>query len=251
MGFACYEWYDISLERLIMKNVKLTLLATLALVGASFATTINGPSLQGVLNDITNDGSSSVNTATDQVAADKYWQLTASGTSAATMIIEVAGFASSNTFGIYDVYNPSSKVTLFQGSATGGDQVAVSIKASGAVYLNNVNTGVVFGGNTFGYFLQGPGGTFYSDDALNGGVDHMVAFQGTGDLVTLPTLFPGTWTPNEYILGWEDLAGGDNDFNDMVVMVESVKPVPEPTTMGLMGLGLIGLMFAARRNKKA
>jgi hypothetical protein len=235
-----------------MKNLKLSLLATLALAGASFATTINGPSLQNILNGITNDGSSSVSTVNDQVAADKYWQLTASGTSAATMIIEVAGNASSNVFGIYDLADPSKKVTLFGGAATGGDQAAVSIKANGAVYINFVNTGVTFSGSTFGYFLQGPGGTFYSDNALNpGGADHLVSYAGKGDLVTLPGLFPGTWTSNEYVLGWEDLAAGDNDFDDMVVMVESVQPVPEPTTMGLMGLGLLGLMFAARRNKKA
>lgn len=233
-----------------MKNFKLSLLATLALAGASFATTINGPSLQGIFNDITTGGTSSVNVNTDQVVLDKYWQLTASGTSAATMIIELAGNAASNTLGIYDVNNPSAKVTLFSGVATNGDQAAVSIKATGAVYVNFANTGVVFSGNTFGYFLQGPGGTFYSDNALNpNGADQMVAFQGTGDLVTLPGLFPGTWTPDEYILAWEDLSGGDNDFNDMVVMVESVQPVPEPTTMGLMGLGLIGLVFAARRKR--
>jgi hypothetical protein len=234
-----------------MKNVKLSLLATLTLAGASFATTINGPSLQNILNNITNDGSSSVNTSTDQVAIDKYWQLTASGTSAATMIIEVAGNAPDNSFGIYDVADPSKKVVLFAGAAGEGDQVAVSIHANGAVYLNIVNnTGVTFSGSTFGYFLQGPGGTFYSDDALNpGSLDHMVSFQGKGDLVTLPGLNSGNWVSNEYILAWEDLEAGDNDFDDMVVMVESVQPVPEPTTMGLMGLGLIGLMLAARRKK--
>jgi hypothetical protein len=235
-----------------MKNIKTTLLATLALVGASWGTVINGSSLQTILDNITNDGSSSVNVAADQVVLDQYWQLTASGTSAATMIIEVAGYAPSNTFGIYDRANPSSKVTLFSGAATDGDQAAVSIKATGAVYVNFVNTGVVFNAANFGYFLSGPGGTFYSDDALNpGAADHMVSYQGKGDLVTLPGLYPGAWTPNEYVLAWEDLANGDNDFDDMVVMVESVQPVPEPTTLGLMGMGLLTLGFAASRRRKA
>lgn len=233
-----------------MKNLKLGLMASLVMAGASWGTVINGSSLQTILNNITNDGSSSVDVNADQVSQDKYWALTASGTSAATMIIEVAGNASSNTFGLYDLANPSNKVTLFAGVATGGDQAAVSIKNTGAVYVNFVNTGVVFASSSFGYFLSGPGGTFYSDDALNpSGLDHMVSYQGKNDLVTLPGLYSGTWTPNEYVLAWEDLAYGDNDFDDMVVMVESVQPVPEPTTLGLMGLGLLGMGLLARRKK--
>lgn len=233
-----------------MKNLKLSLLASLALAGMSWGTTINGSSLQTILNNITDDGSSSVNVNTDQVSGDKYWQLSASGSSAATMIIEVAGYAGSNQFGIYDAANPANKVFLFNGAATTGDQTNVAIKATGAVWVNNVATGTVFSGPTFGYFLQSPAGTFYSNDALNpGGTDHMVAFQGTGDLVTIPGNYPGEWMQNQYILGWEDLPVGDNDFDDMVLMVDLVKPVPEPTTLGLMGLGLLGLMAAARRKK--
>lgn len=235
-----------------MNNLKLSLAASLLMAGASWATTINGTSLQTTLNNITTGGVSSVNVNTDQVNLDQYWQLTASGGSVATMIIELAGFADNNTFGVFDAANPSNKVTLFSGVASSGDQAVLSIKASGAVYVNLVNTGVVFASDNFGYFLSGPGGTFYSDAALNtDSTDHMVAFQGKGDLVTLPGYLEGSWTPDEYVLGWEDVAFGDNDFDDMVVMVESVQPVPEPTTLGLMGLGLLSLALLARRKKTA
>ncbi len=238
-----------------MNSVKLGLLATLALVGASFGTTVTGSSLQTVLNNISEGGVSTTNVNTDQVAGDKYWNLTASGGSVATMIIEIAGYAGQNEFGIYEATNPSNKVTLFHGGDQAGDFVTVSIKANGNVYLSTAGSSPVttFSGPTFGYFLKSPTTTFYSNDALNSdAADHMVAYQGKGQTVTTPGNYPGEWTNNEYILAWEDLAapGADFDFDDMVVMVESVKPVPEPTTLGLMGLGLMSLAFAARRRNK-
>ena len=233
-----------------MNSLKLTLLAGLVAAGASWSTPVNGSSLQTILNNITTGGASSVDVNADQISQDKYWALTATGGSVATMIIEVAGYANDNVFGVYDLSNPANKVALFNGPATGGDQVVVSIKASGAVYVNFANTGTTFASTNFGYFLQGPGGTFYSDDALNpGAADHMVSYRGEGDQVTLPGNYPGVWTADEYVLGWEDVAFGDNDFDDMVVMVESVMPVPEPTTLGLMGLGLLGMGLLARRKK--
>jgi hypothetical protein len=114
--------------------------------------------------------------------------------------------------------------------------------------IGHLNTGY-----DFGFYLETTNGTFYSDSLLNGGNDHMLAFEGTGeDTVQIGLFAPGTWGTNEYILAWEDLpfssAGCDQDYQDFVVMVESVSPVPVPAAvlLGALGLGAAGLRLRKR-----
>ena len=217
-----------------------------------------GAGLQGVLDGITVApiaGDSSVDVTTDELANDSYWSITGAGGSVATIVIELAGFASGNSFGVFDMANPGNAVQLFAGANVAGDQAILSIKADGSVHVNLADTGVDFAGNQFGYWLNTPQqNTWYSDTALNiDGSDHLAAYQGTNtDTVALPGIAPGLWTNNEFVLAWEDLAlgaGAGGDFNDFVVMVESVKPIPEPGILALMGLGLLGFMGGRRFTK--
>lgn len=218
------------------------LLLGLGLFGQAHAANIAGNALQGVLDGITVGGNSSIDVQTDQLPNDDDWAITASGGSVATLIVELASYAGSNSFGIYDSSNPANYVEIMSGGNSSGDQALVSIKADGSVHVNNVDSGTDFAANMFGYYLNvaATGNRYFSDTGLNADqFDHLAAFQGTGDTVQLPGYLPGVWTSNEYILAFEDLwNGGDRDFTDFVAMVESVIPVPAPGSLVLMGLGL-------------
>jgi hypothetical protein len=206
-----------------------------------------------------------------QYTPSAHWQIGGTGGSFNVILTEIAGNANVNTFGIYDPSDPGNMLELFNGTASAGAKGTLVYNGGGNfqfALFGQAATSATFGdGSTFGYYLgtPGPEGTtlyFFSDPNLNNsageagnpysdGMHHMVAYQGGNGTIINAT--GGTLLSNEFLLAWEDQAfiHSDLDYNDFVVLVESVHSVPEPAALGMFGLGvlLLGGFTVLRRRR--
>jgi hypothetical protein len=182
-------------------------------------------------------------------------------TATAFLFLELAGYANSNILGIYGGYTIDSDGTVkigeqlevFSGPdspSTMGEITSTTLEfnvAAGTV--TNKLTGVTKNiGTNFGFYItSGNGKTYYSQSDLNADGDHFLIYNTSDNTQT-------GLGGSDVVLAIEDLdISGTSDYNDMVVGVTDVAPVPEPGTMVLLGAGMLGLaIFGKRRmNREA
>lgn len=241
---------------------------------SSSLSTILGPTSGGGINSgITNVVTQQSNVALWSAASPLTNQ------SSVTLIIELAGLAGTNKFGIYDANNQNNLLEIFQGndkgnatlkegaritftpSGNGYDVTIAEISGGDGGNEGGARTGFISSSN-FGFYLDSTAGTngglFYTEDDKNTNGDaHALVYGGTGSTLSLtgseinssPTFEQG----KDWILAWEDVKYGpsDKDFNDMVLFVDNVGAVPEPLTM--LGVGAaagFGAFFKRQTAKK-
>lgn len=188
-------------------------------------------------------------TGAEKVTLDDLTNLT----SAAMLVLEDAGYASTNKFGIYDLVTGNT-LQVFAGTQSPTSFNSVTLKwlldtNNNAWTVTNLLTNVSSQiGTTFGFYIDSNGDSnsrYFSERGKNdGNIDYFKLYDTSDHLID------GIGA-SDVVLGIEDLRGGDGDYNDMVVGVNDVVPTPEPGTMMLLGAGFLGLAIYGKRRKNA
>lgn len=197
---------------------------------------------------------SGINVNTDQSVFGMFKAASNPANALPTLVAEYTANASTHIFGIWFGTDTSNIVQfdLFTGSAVRGSAAAVSIdegvlevfgggsgaSACGPVVCDLYFDALISANNPFGFYFKpsSAGPTYFTVDQLNPTPDQDRVLAFTNGATT------------NWAFAYED--GTDFDYNDMVVKVEALSPVPEPSTYAMLGVGLLGVGLGLSRNRR-
>jgi len=175
--------------------------------------------------------------------------LTHPETSLSTLLLEYAAYESG--FGIYDPIT-LNRLQVFDGDAEPAFPLLTQTEVEFDLILGTatitasykpslVGTSAYIG-TLFGFYLDAnaSGTIYYTESSLNPDSASHGLIYNTSDanvIVAFEDLPASSWV------------GLEPDYDDFVVQVTDVSPVPEASTMLLFGSGLSGLMYLARKKR--
>lgn len=215
-----------------MKRSITTLMALLFMAAPASAAlrspqvAVSGSSLQSFLTSV----GESINVGTQQDAT-QVWGHTVSGSTGYTIMFQGSATTSKHTIGMYNSsalpLGASSMFPLLDGSLGPQAFATATFRPGNILVVNRFDaaanpisaqtfTGV--NNNSFGFYVDfdntSAAGLVCTQDYRNGGAGALT-FAGTGGNL-------GTW----WLCFDESAPAGDNDFDDEVIMLESVNPTP-------------------------
>ena len=108
-----------------------------------------------------------------------------------------------------------------------------------------------FGGRgaTFGHGTAGSDNLLSSPMSLNSGHSAMVAFRGDDDSILIGHYRSGPWSKNLFLRDWNAGRGPGGDGDPLPPIIAPSSGLPEPSTLALFGLGLLGVGVLTRRTR--